>query len=135
MSARGERGSLALEMAMLAPALLLIFALIFAFGQKAQVGSTLESGTRDAARSATLARSRTEAKARAEAVIAEALTDTPQDCQDSVVVTLSTQFEAGDPVTVEAECRYSLAGMGIGIGTVTARSAFTSMLDPYRRIQ
>ena len=51
----GRPRPVAVEMAMVAPSLLLIFALIFAYGRAGQVNGTLESGTRDAARSASSA--------------------------------------------------------------------------------
>ena len=49
-AARGERGSLAIEMAMVVPSILLIFGLIFVYGMAASVNGNLESATRDAAR-------------------------------------------------------------------------------------
>jgi len=130
---RDERGSLALEMAMLAPCILLIFGLIFAYGQVAQVHGTLESGTRDAARSATQARTYTDARDRARQVVAEAITGTPAACQDDLDVKVSNDFQPGEPVTVVATCHYSLSALLPGApGTVTATSSFTSMLDPNR---
>ena len=65
---RREDGSLAIEMAIIVPSILLIFGLIYAYGRAAQVNGSMESGTRDAARSATIARSYDEAKDRAEAI-------------------------------------------------------------------
>ncbi|HET6166189.1 MAG TPA: TadE family protein [Marmoricola sp.] len=134
---RDERGSLAIEMAMIAPGLLLIFALIFAYGRAGQVNGSLESGTRDAARSVTLARSYDEALDRAKAVMLDAIKDTPQSCQDSMVLRIVGDYEPGEPVTVSTECTYDLSDLGLpgAPGTLTAKSSFTSMLDPYRGIQ
>jgi Flp pilus assembly protein TadG len=134
---RGERGSLALEMAFITPSILLIFGLIYAYGRAAGVNGTLESGTRDAARSATIARSYDEAVDRAERVVKAAIADTPQSCQQSVRVTVSRNFEPGQPITVEAECRYQLSDLGLpgAPGAITANSSFTSMLDPYRGVE
>jgi TadE-like protein len=134
---RDERGSLAVELAMIAPSLLLLFGLIFAYGRVSQVNGTLESGTRDAARSATVARSLAEAQDRARRVVAEAIEATPQSCQDSLDVRVLGDFVAGDPITIQARCRYGLSDIGLpgAPGTVSANSSFTSMLDPYRGVE
>jgi Flp pilus assembly protein TadG len=134
---RDESGSLAVEMAMVTPGLLLIFALIFAYGRAGQVNGTLESGTRDAARSATLARSYDEALDRAGAVLLDAIANTPQSCQDSVDLDIVGDYEPGAPITVRARCTYDLSDLGLpgAPGDITAESSFTSMLDPYRGVQ
>ncbi|RNM14970.1 TadE/TadG family type IV pilus assembly protein [Nocardioides pocheonensis] len=134
---RSESGSLAIELAMLAPSILLIFALIFVYGRAAQVNGTLESGTRDAARSVTLARSYDEARDRARAVLLDAMKDAPQSCQNSLHVAVGLPYEAGRPITVDADCTYDISDLGLpgAPGTLTARSSFTSMLDPYRGLQ
>jgi Flp pilus assembly protein TadG len=134
---RDERGSLAVEMAMIIPSILLIFGLIYAYGRAAQVNGTLESGTRDAARSATIARSYDEAQDRADRVVRAAIADLPQSCQQSVRVTVSDNFAPGEPITVDAECDYLLSDLGLpgAPGDITAQSSFTSMLDPYRGLE
>lgn len=133
---RDQRGSLAVEMAIIVPSILLIFGLIFAYGRAASVNGTLESATRDAARSATLARSYDEARDRARAVVGEAIAGLPETCRDSVVVDLSPRFEAGEPVTVTVRCTYSISDIGLpgAPGTLRPESSFTSMLDPYRGV-
>lgn len=134
---RTEAGSLAVEMAMIAPGLLLIFALIFAYGRAAQVNGTLESGTRDAARSVTMARSYDDARDRANAVLLDAMKDAPQSCQNSLDVRITGDYEPGQPVTVTVRCTYDLSDLGLpgAPGTLTSESSFTSMLDPYRGLQ
>ena len=134
---RDESGSLAIEMAMVAPGLLLIFALIFAYGRAAQVNGTLESGTRDAARSVTMARSYDDALERAKAVMLDAMKDAPQSCQNSLKLKIVGDYEPGEPVTVNTDCTYDLSDLGLpgAPGEITAKSSFTSMLDPYRGLQ
>ena len=134
---RSESGSLAIEMAMLAPSILLIFALIFVYGRAAQVNGTLESGTRDAARSVTLARSYDDALDRARAVLLDALKDAPQSCQNTIDLRIVGPYEAGRAVTVDASCTYGISDLGLpgAPGTITAKSSFTSMLDPYRGLE
>ena len=128
---------MAVEMAIIIPSLLLIFGLIYAYGRAAQVNGTLEAGTRDAARSATIARSYDEAQERARRVVDVAIAKLPQSCQQSVRVSVSRNFAPGEPITVEAECDYRLSDLGLpgAPGDITAKSSFTSMLDPYRGIE
>jgi hypothetical protein len=141
---RDERGSLALEMVLLAPAILLLLGLIYAYGRVGQVNGVMESGARDAARSATLARSMAEARDRAKEVVDDALTAAPEDCRNDRTVTVSggdpsrpDAFVPGGAIRVEVTCTYSLADLGLpgAPGTLTARSSFTSMLDIYRGVQ
>jgi Flp pilus assembly protein TadG len=134
---RDERGSLAVEMAVIVPSLLLIFGLIYAYGRAAHVNGALESGTRDAARSATIARSYDEAEDRAQRVVREAISGLPRSCQDSVSVRVSPAFEPGVPVTVDVTCTYALSDLGLpgAPGDITTRSSFTSMLDPNRGVR
>ncbi|NNM46021.1 TadE/TadG family type IV pilus assembly protein [Knoellia koreensis] len=136
-AASRERGSLAVEMTIIIPSILLIFGLIFAYGRAAQVNGMLESGTRDAARTATVARSYTEAQDRARAVVADALQATPASCRNSLSVSISDNFRAGEPITVTARCTYSISDIGLpgAPGSITPSSSFTSMLDPNRGIQ
>jgi Flp pilus assembly protein TadG len=132
---REERGSLSIEMAMIAPGLLLIFGLIFAYGRVGQVNGTIESGTRDGARSATTARSYDEAKGLARNAVEQAILQAPQDCRDSLRVDVTGTFEPGEAVTVTAHCDYGLSDVLPGVpGTIHATSSFTSMLDPNRGI-
>lgn len=135
--ARDERGSMAVEMSIIIPSLLLIFGLIYAYGRAAQVNGALESGTRDAARSATIARSYDEAQERARTVVAAAIADLPRSCQQSVRVEVSRNFAPDEPVTVDVECTYRLSDLGLpgAPGDITAQSSFTSMLDPFRGVE
>jgi hypothetical protein len=141
---RDERGSLAVEMAMIAPGLLFIIALVYAYGRVGQVNGVMESGTRDAARSATLARSQGDAERRAQAAVADALKAAPPSCRDHVTVTVvgadpdhPGAFVRGAPIRVEASCRYDISDLGLpgAPGSLTSRSTFTSMLDPYRGVK
>ena len=128
---------MAIELAMAAPALLLVLLLVFAYGRAAAVNGTLESGTRDAARSATFSRSYAEAEQRAHAVVVAAVEDdVPDRCLDSLQVLVSDTFAPGRPVTVSATCRYDLADLGLpgAPGQLSPESSFTSMLDPNRGV-
>ena len=60
---RRERGALALELAILAPVLLVLFMFLLACGRYFQTSSLLESAARDGARAASQSRSLPEAQA------------------------------------------------------------------------
>jgi hypothetical protein len=141
---RDERGSLALEMVMLAPAILLLLGLIYAYGRVGQVNGVMESGARDAARSATIARSMAEARDRATTVVDDALAAAPASCRDDRKVTVTggdpahpDAFVPGGAIRVDVTCTYDLSDIGLpgAPGKLTAHSSFTSMLDIYRGVR
>lgn len=125
---------MAIELAMLAPAMLFLLALIFVYGKAAGVSGALESGTRDAARSATLSRSYLEAQMRAEDIMKSALRQAPPECRDGVKVQVLGEFEPDGMVRVEASCSYDISTLGLpgAPGKLTAESTFYSRIDPYR---
>ncbi|WP_337063250.1 TadE/TadG family type IV pilus assembly protein [Kineococcus sp. G2] len=130
-----EAGSLALEFTLVAPALLLLVALLLAYGRAGLVSAALDSGVRDAARSATQARSADDARSRAEEVVRAAVGE--GECADTLAVEPLARFEPGSPVTVTARCRYALADLGLpgAPGHVTVGSSFSSPLDPNRGVR
>ena len=84
-----------------------------------------------------MARSYDEAVERATQAVADAIGGAPAACRDSLHVTVSDNFEAGQPITVTATCTYALSDIGLpgAPGSVHPESSFTSMLDPYRGVQ
>lgn len=132
-----DRGTLALELVIVTPALLVLLALVYAYGRVAQVNGTLEAGVRDAARAATQARDVDAAQDVAVRVIRESLGPGATSCLDTLVVEPIDVFEPGYTVTVTASCRYSLTDLGLpGLGgDVTTSSTFSSQLDPNRGVR
>jgi Flp pilus assembly protein TadG len=129
-----DEGSVALEFTLVAPALLLLIALLLAYARVTQVSATLDSGVRDAARAATTARDPAAAQRRAHDVVVDAVG--AGDCADSLVVEPIPEFAAGRPVTVTATCRYSVDDLGLpGVpGSLSVTSSFASPLDPNREL-
>jgi Flp pilus assembly protein TadG len=126
---------MAIEMVIATPLLLLLVALVFAYGRAAQVNGTLQAGVRDAARSATQARNAADARQRAEAVIRDALGPGATGCQNTLQVD-PIQFQLDLPVTVTARCSYPLNDLGLpgAPGSITASATFSSPLDPNRGV-
>jgi hypothetical protein len=128
---RDDRGSLAVELVIAAPLLLGMLSLVYGYGRVSQVNGTLEAGTRDAARVATQERTLGDAQDAAERAVETSVP--PGPCRDTVDVVLSGDFLPGETLTVQARCTYPLDDVLPGLpGDVTARSEFSSPLDPNR---
>ena len=135
---RGDEGSLAVELAVVVPLVLLLLALVHAYGRVAQVNGTLEAGARDGARAASQARSAPDAQDAAERAVRASLGPGSTACQDSLRVGLRDGvFRAGYPVTVEAACSYPVDDLGLPglLGSVDVSSTFTSPVDPNRGVR
>ena len=137
MRTRDERGTMALEMAILAPILLMLFMFLLACGRYFQTSSLLESAARDGARSASQARSLNEAQGRIDEAVSRTMAQSVKSCQSTASGSITTAFEAGTPLSVEVTCTIDYRDLGLlGIGgdtTITKR--FTSSLDPYRGVR
>ena len=135
---RGDAGTLSLELVIATPMLLLLLALVFAYGRVYMLESEMESGVRDAARSATEARSIDEAHTVARQVVVAALGDTPCTSGGNLTVDVTTEagFVPGALVTVQASCKYSLSDLGLPGAPVTMHPvvSFSSMLDLNRGV-
>lgn len=134
---RGERGALALELAILAPVLLVLFMFLLACGRYFQTSSLLEGAARDGARSASQSRSLTDAQTRVDKAVSDAMGQAVKSCKDTASGTITTAFTAGSPLSVEVTCTINYRDLGLlGLGgdtTITKR--FTSSLDPYRGVR
>lgn len=126
-----ERGSMAVEIVILAPVMMLFVLLIVMFGRYVAVRGDIDAAARDAARAASLQVTHAEGLAAARSVVAESL-DSQTDCSQT---TLSPNWAAGETVTVRLTCRVSYEGLGLlgvpGSAEMVAESRVP--LDPYRR--
>lgn len=135
---RGERGSLTLELAVLAPGLLLLLSLLIVGGRVAVAGGSVEAAARDAARTASIARGPDQAQAESTATANQSLARQGLDCSATTVDVTTAGFAVpvGQPaqVTATVSCRVDLADLALpglpGARTVTATA--TSPLDTYR---
>jgi Flp pilus assembly protein TadG len=128
---------MALEMAILAPVLLVLFMFLLACGRYFQTSSLLESAARDGARSASQSRSLAEAQGRVDEAVSSTMRQAVKSCQETASGTITTAFTAGTPLSVEVTCTINYRDLGLlGLGgdtTITKR--FTSSLDPYRGVR
>jgi Flp pilus assembly protein TadG len=132
-----QRGTMALEMVILAPVLLLLFMFLLACGRYFQTSSLLESAARDGARSASQARSLPEAQSRVDSAVSTTMNQAIKSCKTTASGSITTGFVAGSPLSVEVTCTINYRDLGLlGLGgdtTITKR--FTSSLDPYRGVR
>jgi Flp pilus assembly protein TadG len=139
-AARGERerGSASVELALIAPALLLVFGLVVLAGRVVLAGGAVEQVAAAGARAASLARDPATASTMAIIAAKKALAEQHLQC-DSVAVTVDTSgfsTPLGHPaaVSIRVDCEVQLGDLSLpgvpGHRTVTAHA--TSPLDPYR---
>ncbi len=126
-----ERGSMAVEVIVLVPILLLMLMLIVAFGRYVSAQGDAQAIARDAVRAATLERTSADALDAARQV-AEASAPSSMTCRPAE---LSGTFQAGEVIGVDLTCTVSFADLTVpglpGSTTITATSS--APLDEYRR--
>ncbi len=131
-----DGGAIAIELVILFPMLLLLIALMAAYGRLGLVNGNFDSGVRDATRSATQARDAGDAQRVAEQALRTAIQGISRPCLDTLEVDPIPVFEPGRPLTVTARCSYPLSDLAVGMpGSVTLESEFTSPLDPNRGVR
>ncbi len=128
---RGDEGSMAVEVVLLVPALLMVMLLVVAFGRYTTAEGDVQAAAREAVRAATLQRDEASALAAAQRAADAVLPDT-LTCRP---VVLSGEFAAGRTLSVEVSCDVSWSNLGLiglrGVASVSGQS--TAPLDTYRR--
>lgn len=133
-----ERGSVTLELAVLAPMLLILLGLIVAAGRIELAGGSVETAAADAARQASIARTPAAAQAAAEGSARATLAAEGLSCSQLSVAVDTAGFAAplGQPAAVSAHvsCTVTLADLLVpGMpGSHRMDATSTSPLDPYR---
>jgi len=129
---RGDRGSMAVEVVLLTPVLLMFTLLVVAGGRYVSVRGDIEAAARDAARAASYERSVSAAQTAAQDA-ARASLDNGTDC----LVPPPVVDTGSEPmiVTVSLDCSVSYDGLGlIGLsGTLPVNAESKAPLDTYRR--
>lgn len=137
MSTVGDRGSMSVEVAILAPAFLLLIALAAVAGRTAIAQNAIDLAAHDAARAASISRSAPQARRAAEAAALDTLQAQGLGCRPTVQVSTGG-FAAplGTPATVEVtvHCTVSFTDLALpGVpGSRPLAASFTSPIDQYR---
>jgi Flp pilus assembly protein TadG len=127
---RGDDGSMAVEVVLMAPVLVMFMLLVVAFGRYVWLRGQIESAARDAVRAATFERSAGEAEAAADAMAEQQLEG--RSCSQAA---LSGVFEAGGTIRYTLTCNVSYAELGL-IGLPAGDDVTVSSdapLDQFRR--
>jgi len=134
----GERGSASLEMVILAPALLLVLAVLVFAGRLALAQQAVTAAAADAARTASIQRTPTAATTAARTAATTGLTGQGVSCAALDVAVDAAAFAApvGTPATVAAtvHCTVTLADLAIPLlpGATVVSATMTSPLDTWR---
>ena len=133
-----DTGSTTLELAILAPVLLVLLGLVIVGGRVAAAGSAVEQASAAGARAASLARDARSATAEAEQVARDSLRAQGVECQPFGlrVDTAGFAVRVGQPATVSVDvsCSVPVADLGVPgmAGTRAVKASTTSALDRYR---
>jgi Flp pilus assembly protein TadG len=134
-----EAGSVSIEVAILAPVLLLLLVVGIAAGRTTLAASAVADAAHDAARAASLARTAAQARGAAVDAAHDSLSGQGVACGSMSVVVDTSGFArpVGQPaaVTVRVSCTVSYADLAAvpGVpGAKTMSASFTSALDTYR---
>ncbi len=136
-ASRGERGSAAIELVLLIPALMVLVLFAVAGGRVAIAHGSVEQAAADAARAASIARTAGEAQASAAEAARATLANQGLSCT-SLTVTLDTSGFAtpvGTPASVAAtvSCTVRISDLAVpGLPDPVVRATVTSPLDVYR---
>lgn len=131
---RDERGSVAVEVAVIAPALLFLMLLVVFAGKVSEADGNVERAAADAARAASLRQHPTDATTDAEAAAAENLAAAGVPCLNLITTVDTDDFAPGGTVTVTVRCEASMAEVTL-LG-VPGRRTFTAtaveVIDTFR---
>jgi Flp pilus assembly protein TadG len=131
---RTQDGSIAVETAIIAPALLVLMLLIVYAGRAAQTDADVRSAAARAARAASLTADPAAAATAATATATANLTTAGIHCVRSAVSVGTGEFHAGGSVTVEVACQVANADLVLLAvpGSRWSTAAATQPLDTYR---
>ncbi|MFI0742347.1 TadE/TadG family type IV pilus assembly protein [Streptomyces sp. NPDC021100] len=133
-----DRGSYAIETAVLAPVLILLIGLLIAFGRVIDADGAVDSAAHAAARAASLERDASSAQEQAQSAAARSLDGDGISCRSSSVTVNTADYglEVGQAgtVTVTIACTALLSDIAVpGVpGSKTLKSTWTSPIDTFR---
>ena len=132
MTARGDRGSVTIELVLFAPVFALLLAFVVLAGRVQAARADVEGTARSAARSITLSRDLDTGTATAEADARASLHVGSALCAEFAMTTDRTP----DQVTVRLSCVVDLASAGAlpVPGTMTVTGQATEVIDQYREV-
>lgn len=133
---RNERGSLALELVVLTPVLVLTLWVVGAL-RVMVAHAQVDDAARDAARAASIARSAGAARQAAAAAAASSLQGARRSCEAVRLTTSTERFQPGGTVQVTVTCTIRLRDLGLSFlpGNQTTSATYAVPIDLNRGIQ
>ena len=133
------RGAIAIELVLVAPAVVFLLLLGVAGGRLSGAQALVDDAAVSGARAASLAPGPAEALGAAQAMVTTALQQSGANCVDFDAqndVSLTTNppgFQAGGTVTVTVTCDFANSGLSLPINNSVTESS-TAPIDPYRSV-
>jgi Flp pilus assembly protein TadG len=134
--ARDERGSIAVEVAVIAPALLFLMLLVVYAGKVSEADGNVERAASDAARAASLRQDPGDATADAQDTAAANLAAAGVPCLTLTTIVDTDDFSPGGTVTVTVRCEASMEDVTLlGVpGRRTFTASAVEVIDTYRGV-
>lgn len=132
--ATDERGSIAVEVAIITPAFIFLMLLVVFAGKVAEANGNVERAASEAARAASLRQHPGDATADAQVAAEQNLMQAGVPCIALDTTVDTTDFRAGGTVTVTVTCKASMADVTLlGVpGTRTFTARVVEVVDTYR---
>ena len=131
---RSERGSVSVEVAVIAPAFVFLLLLVVFAGKVSEADGNVERAAAEGARAASLRQNPGDAIDDAQAVVAANLDAAGVPCTSLDTVVDTSTFEPGGTVTVTVTCEASMADVTLlGVpGTRVFTAQAVEVIDNYR---
>lgn len=133
----GDRGSAAVELAIMTPVVIVLLLAMVALGRYAHSGIVVEQAAAAAARSASLSTTPGDADRAARIAADSTLSGAGLSCATMTAAVDTTRFRPGGQVTVTVSCTADLSQLALaGVpGSTTATSTATAPLETFRPIR
>jgi Flp pilus assembly protein TadG len=131
---RSERGSMAVELAILTPPLVVLLLFVAALGRISQARNAVDEAARDAAREASIARTPDQAHQRAMGRAMDDLASDGISCRAPDIAVDTTNLRPGGSVTATVVCTVGLGDLLLlrVPGARTIRSTAVEVVDIHR---
>lgn len=131
---RSERGSVSVEVAVIAPAFVFLMLLVVFAGKVSEADGNVERAAAEGARAASLRQHPGNAATDARSTVEANLATAGVSCSTLEAIVDTSDFEPGGTVTVTVECTASMADATLlGVpGTRTFTATATEVIDTYR---
>jgi Flp pilus assembly protein TadG len=134
--ARGDQGSLTVELVVLTPVVVMFALATLAFGRVSQARQQVVEAARAGAQAAAIGSDAAEAQQAARTAAATGILASDHTCSNPQISTDVGHFVPGGYVVVEVTCHVQLSDLLVpGLpGTTTVQASSTARLDPYRSV-